>query len=175
MMLASPMEHESEVIMRVVFDLANVGYKECTFVIFGLIFIFIGLFLVRYAHRIKVWDHFSKQSRRVFAFVFLGFALVWTFAAFALSYSQYRSVYDKYQKGDYQIADGIVHNFVPMPYSGHSKECFSVNWRRFCYADGISTPGFNNTQSHGGPIRSGLHVRVSYVDETIVKLEVDDE
>jgi hypothetical protein len=32
--------------------------------------------------------------------------------------------------------------------------------------------GFNNTSSHGGPIREGLPVRVSYVGNTILKLEI---
>ena len=52
-------------------------------------------------------------------------------------------------------------------------------WERFCvedkcfqYSDSDTGAGFNNTSSHGGPIKSGLHVRVTFVANTIVKLEV---
>jgi hypothetical protein len=61
-----------------------------------------------------------------------------------------------YQKGDYQLVEGIVTDFHPMPYEGHQEECFSVQDRRFCYSDYVVAPGFRNTASHGGPIRSGL-------------------
>jgi hypothetical protein len=71
-----------------------------------------------------------------------------------------------YQKGDYQVVEGIVTNFDPMPYEGHKSECFSVLDKRFCYSDYAIDPGFRNTASHGGPIRSGLKVRIAYKPTT---------
>jgi hypothetical protein len=59
-----------------------------------------------------------------------------------------------------------------MPYEGHQDECFSVQAQTFCYSDYEVTAGFNNATSHGGPIREGLPVRVSYIGNTIVRLEV---
>jgi nitrate reductase NapE component len=43
---------------------------------------------------------------------------------------------------------------------------------RFCYSDYMLVCGFNNTSSHGGPVRSGLPVRVTYAGENIFKLEI---
>jgi hypothetical protein len=40
------------------------------------------------------------------------------------------------------------------------------------YSDYVVTAGFNNTASHGGPIRQDLPVRISYVGNSIVKLEI---
>ena len=59
-----------------------------------------------------------------------------------------------------------------MPHQGHSLESFEVNGHRFAYSDYIVTAGFNNTQSHGGPIREGLQVRIVAVDGRIARLEV---
>jgi hypothetical protein len=48
----------------------------------------------------------------------------------------------------------------------------------FAYSDYVVTPGFNNTSSHGGPMREGLYVRIHYTGSVtgvaIVKLEVRD-
>jgi hypothetical protein len=59
-----------------------------------------------------------------------------------------------------------------MPKSGHKMESFTVNGVKFEYSDFVVTPGFNNATSHGGPIREGLPVRISHIDNTILKLEV---
>lgn len=77
-----------------------------------------------------------------------------------------------YQKGDYQLIEGSVTDFQPMPYEGHQEECFTVQDKRFCYSDYIVTAGFHNTASHGGPIRAGLSVRIAYSGDTILRLDI---
>jgi hypothetical protein len=42
----------------------------------------------------------------------------------------------------------------------------------FSYSDYVIVPCFNNTASHGGPIRDGLRVRIAYSGNCILKLEV---
>lgn len=68
--------------------------------------------------------------------------------------------------------EGVVSNFIPMPYSGHADECFTVGGRTFTYSDFGVTAGFNNTKSHGGPIDQGIHVRIWHVGNRIARLEV---
>jgi len=75
-------------------------------------------------------------------------------------------------KGRVFCGRGSSQNFRPMPYEGHQDECFSVQAQTFCYSDYVVTVGFNNSASHGGPIREGLRVRVSYIGNTIIRLEV---
>ena len=77
------------------------------------------------------------------------------------------------------VVEGPVENFVPMPYQGHSLESFDVAGVHFAYSDYVLTSGFNNTSSHGGPIRQGLYVRIHYVRlgrsedaNSIVRLEI---
>jgi len=101
---------------------------------------------------------------------------------------QYRVVFDLSEKGFqwwfpafgvvfvmFTMVDGLVSNFRPMPYEGHQDECFSVQSETFCYSDYGVTSGFNNSASHGGPIREGLLVPVSYIGNTIIRLEVGSD
>lgn len=75
-----------------------------------------------------------------------------------------------------RIVEGHVENFVPMPYGGHSSESFVVSGVTFRYSDFNVTDAFNNTASHGGPIRSDSYVRICYdpSDKAILRLEVRD-
>ena len=76
------------------------------------------------------------------------------------------------------MVEGAVANFHPMPAAGHEDEHFTVQGVYFAYSDYSVTSGFNNTSSHGGPMREGLYVRIHYTrsvtGETITKLEVRD-
>lgn len=90
-------------------------------------------------------------------------------AGVADMYSRARQAY---LNGDYQVVEGAVSNFHPMPYSGHQNESFSVNGVQFSYSDYVVSPCFNNTTSHGGPIGEGLRVRIAYSGDCILKLEI---
>ena len=76
-----------------------------------------------------------------------------------------------FQRGDYQIVEGRVTKFDPMPVEGHKNECFSLQNQRFCYSDYMIAPGFRNAASHGGPIREGLQVRIAHRGSIILRIE----
>ena len=67
--------------------------------------------------------------------------------------------------------EGPVEHFHPMPPDGHDRERFDVDGVNFSYSDYDVTAAFNNTQSHGGPIREGLPVRICYWGGEILRLE----
>ena len=79
-------------------------------------------------------------------------------------------------EGKVQVVIGIVEDFHPMPFSGHDTERFRVGTEKFSYSDYMVTGGFNNTSSHGGPIKFGLPVRITFIPSkfcnVITKLEV---
>ena len=85
---------------------------------------------------------------------------------------QYLRLRSAYKRHDFLVVEGYVTDLRPMPYQGHQDECFTVQPATFCYSDYDVSPGFNNSASHGGPIREGLPVRVSYVGGTILRLEI---
>ena len=70
------------------------------------------------------------------------------------------------------MVEGRVQHFHPMPWSGHDEESFDVNGVKFWYSDFITNGGFNNSASHGGPIREGLPVRICHNGDKIMRLEV---
>ena len=77
--------------------------------------------------------------------------------------------------GKAAYVEGIVQNFVPMPFQGHANESFTVNEVPFSYSDYQITGGFNNSSSHGGPVRAGMHVRIWYAGNRILKLEIEKD
>lgn len=156
---------------KTVFDIADAGYKAWTFPAFGLIFVAIGVALVGYRLRMARDPRGDSTRGRVFPFLYLGFALVWTIVSFVSTYREYLSL-ERAAKSDVRVVQGVVSSFSPMPYTGHAMERFCVSEVCFAYSDFVVTSGFNNTTSHGGPIREGLPVRVTYAGGSIVKLEV---
>lgn len=162
---------------NVVFDITSSGNRSWSSAAFGLIFVAAGAVLVAFA----VWRKTLPYSRwwskrptasRVFAFTYLSFAVVWTACAFRSSCHEYSTLITALKNGHVQVVQGLVTDFQPMPAAGHSMEQFCVSGACFKYSDYVVTSGFNNTSSHGGPIRQGLPVRVTYVGNSILKLEV---
>ena len=111
----------------------------------------------------------------IFSWLFFVFALLWTVGSSAITYLEHSSVTSNLDSGNYSVIEGTVTDFVPMPYAGHFDESFTVKGQRFSYSDYVSTSGFNNTTSHGGPIHEGLHVRIAYFGGLILRLEVAEQ
>jgi hypothetical protein len=103
------------------------------------------------------------------------FGVLWVAGIGTTTLSADRQAFVAYQRGEFQTVEGAVFDFHPMPYEGHQDECFSVQDQRFCYSDYDIAPGFHNAASHGGPIRSGLQVRIAYREGVILRLDVAKE
>ena len=72
---------------------------------------------------------------------------------------------------DYEVIEGVVKDFHPMPYTGHDSERFVVNGVNFAYSDfNFLKGGFNNASSHGGPIREDLQVKIAHKNGRIMIL-----
>jgi hypothetical protein len=151
---------------RVVFDLSQKGF-QWWFPAFGLIFVAGGGIMIWLGRR-NQWP----RSRKFVGYFMVGFACLWSGLAFTTMFTEYSNLRSEYRKGQFSVVEGLVSNFRPMPYEGHQQECFTVQSQTFCYSDYVVTGGFSNATSHGGPIREGLPVRVSYIGGAIVRLEV---
>lgn len=154
-------------IFQTIFDVAREGYGAWWFPAIGLVFVFVGgLFVLNptLAILVGIWG----RPKKLFSWVFLGFSVLWTAVTFGITYNEYRAATTALKEGRYSIAEGPLANFV----SGPKQESFAVGDRSFSYSDNIVTAGFRHTASHGGPIHEGLYVRVTYVGNLILRLEI---
>lgn len=152
---------------KVVFDITQT-IPEWRFPAFGLIFVAIGILLVL-LRRMGV-----KKIGKLFPRIYIGFALLWTTYAAWSVFTDYYTARSAFELGKNEVVEGKIENFHPMPATGHVDESFTVGGKKFSYSDYGITPGFRNAKSLGGPIRAGLHVRICYVGNDIVRLEVEE-
>jgi hypothetical protein len=97
---------------------------------------------------------------------------LWTLVSFAASYGEYVSLRHALEAGRYSVVEGEVTDFNPMPRNGKGYESFVVSGKRFIFSDSELTAGFNQTTSHGSPIHVGAYVRIAYIGDTVVRLEM---
>lgn len=149
-----------------VFDISKQPF-DWWFPAFGLIFVALGLFFVFFLSKRP-----GQKGAKFIGWFMVIFASFWTFSGFSGMYTVYSGFIKAYKTGQYEIVEGLVQDFHPMPYSGHEDECFRVEDARFCYSDYTVEPGFRQSASHGGPIREGLPVRIAYLSGRILRLEI---
>jgi hypothetical protein len=143
-------------------------------------FVFIGYGFSAF----NIFFNQSKGIRRTFSIIFgILFGTSSLFSSVIIiphNISTYYETKRIYESHEYKVVEGVVADFSPMPYGGHRDETFALNGMKFSYSDfDKSYYGFNNTQSHGGPIGQNKKVRLSYfVSEgkyIILKIEIQNE
>lgn len=174
-------------IFKTVFDVAQSGYTTWWFPASGLIFVCVGLLLVCGPALIlrvmpirgpDLLDFFElllflpRRARKFSIGAFLSMAILWTLLAFTSTYGEYRTMRAALRDGRFAIVEGPVTDFDPIPNPGRSHESFVVGGRRFAWSRYDVTSGFQNSSSRGVPIHDGLYVRVTYLGNAILRLEV---
>jgi hypothetical protein len=163
-----------------VFDVLDSGFKDWPFPAFGLIFVVIGALIFFAPRFIKAtgipFMDFKSRTSWLFRYFFLGFAILWTVSAFLATFTSYLRHRALARDNKCIVVEGPVENFVPMPYTGHGDESFTVAGVPFAYSDYSVTDAFNNTASHGGPIDGNSYVRICYDPKRneILRLEIRD-
>ena len=132
----------------------------------GPVLLFIGCILL-----VGAWRFRWRQLHWGFPACLCWFGLLFILIERSERQNQF-GAFAAFQMGEYSVVEGVVTDFHPMPYEGHDNECFSVQAHRFCYSDYVVAPGFHNAASHGGPMRSGLRVRIAYSGPTIFRIEI---
>src|SRR5216684_4032508 len=122
-----------------------------------------------------LWTKYDKPPRRfarILPWLALLFSIAWTAMWAGVGTVNLLRARKATVEGHANVIEGTVHDFVPEPSGGHASEHFSVKGKTFYYASGVLMPGFRQSQRVGGPIRNGLYLRVHYLDDDILKLEI---
>lgn len=155
---------------ELVFDVSLAGYRQWTYPARVIALAAIGWAWLAWR---RTQPPPVGKWRRAQPYLFVGFTTLMALVTLITTYWDYHHLSSRLKAGDYRVVEGTVTRFVPMPRAGHSMESFEVNGARYAYSDFVIEAGFNNAQSHGGPIREGLRVRIADVDGQIARLEVD--
>lgn len=116
----------------------------------------------KYQH--KQNGKYNPEFVKKFCRVVLVFVIIISTIALVIQLDMYHKIVGAYNRGEYQIVEGYVENFDPMPYEGHKNESFQINGVKFSYSDYTIHPGYTNTKSHGGVIKkNGQHLKIGYV------------
>jgi hypothetical protein len=151
---------------RTVFDISQKGFEWQSYGIFLLVIGTAALLIWR-ARKSK--SHVWKSGT-----ILLTFGFVLFLGSLFKSVTRYLRLHHAYEKNEYSSVEGVIQDFQPIPSEGHQEECFSVKTQRFCYSN-VNTPGFNKTVSRGGLIKAGLHARIAYIGNDILRLEIADD
>jgi hypothetical protein len=158
---------------QVAYDIQEVMYPGWWIFGVGILFFSVGLGIILFGDSKLLNSIIESSSKQRVVMPIIGciFGALWIGLGI-INYSNFANLRTAARDGSTEIVEGKVEQFVPMPYEGHAQETFIVNGRYFAYSDYDQTKGFNRTQSHGGPMKEGLQVRITHVDGSIVKLEI---
>jgi hypothetical protein len=151
---------------HVVYDVIANGRSGWFFPAIGIAFIAIGIVFIVFRRRLY------PSALQSLTFVFVGFGILWTITALFFTKVSHNNLSQALREGRCLITEGVVTEFNPMPLSGHGYESFIVSGKKFQYSDYIISPGFRQTQAHGGTIRKGIYIRVYYLGNDIARLEI---
>ena len=154
---------------QVVFDALRNGSELAICVLIPLLFLVPGI--VGWT-RIRSRDtNSARKGKFLLLASTIGFAASVILAS--ISFVDYRQMKKAIATGDYQVTEGTVSDFVPMPSSGHNPdESFSVGGVFFRYGAGWDSLVFNAAWNRGY-IHNGAHVRITYRGTDILRVEVD--
>lgn len=128
-----------------------------------ILFLIIGIGIIWFYVKYKKVKSSKRTSAIVFGSIFSSISLI---AAILILPDTFRTINKTkriIENKEYKVVEGKIEQFHPMPKAGHEKEHFLVNGVYFEYSDFELVYGFNNTASHGGPLRrNGQEVRLSY-------------
>jgi hypothetical protein len=149
---------------RIIYNVLNEGYGVAPFFL-GLISI--SLTVAIYFQTVSFFesDIFKKELRDFPPLIMLPIMLVVSVFSSVNIFQVRKDCLDRANNGEFSVTQGVVKNLVRRSKS----ESFSVNSHNFEYSRHDMTKcGFNEMEL----IKDGTHVRISFANESILKLEV---
>lgn len=149
-----------------VFDIANADQHIWWFAV-GAVAIISLVFLIAVS-----FLSMSRLRRRIFLGAMLAFDVLFGWSLWA-GYQEDSRLREARASGDFKIVEGKVESFDEQIDEDTKLERFSVAGISFSYDGRSITAAFHHIARNGGPVRAGAHLRISYVGDKIIKLEID--
>lgn len=133
----------------------------------GFLAIALGVFLLR--RGLAAWT--IGRSLAILVWILLAVGFSWyplaeiqgRFWRFASELSSRRAL----------VVEGVVADYSQPVHRKMVHDRFRVGDAYFEYTDRVDNGAFHQTVAAGGPIRPGLHVRISHYDGVILRLEIE--
>ena len=114
----------------------------------------------------KSWNSENEWIKPAF-YILFGLMIGGNILLTTASYYKFYNLNQDYQSGQFEVIEGMVSDYERDSWS----ESFHVNGKRFNYSKYQDNQGYNQISREGGLIRGGMIVRISYIGNSIVKLE----
>ena len=99
-------------------------------------------------------------------------AIFWMYD-FPRMFQHINNLTEAYEKGRYEVSEGIVTVLHEQPAHGHSSgDRIVVDGKSFEVNYFYATPAYRQTIAHGGALQPGTYTRLSHVDGEIVRVEI---
>jgi hypothetical protein len=123
--------------------------------------------LINKTHYLAARPTEAKKWNRFLAWCFLIFSICWQ----GLTLGTNIKLRLDHKLGKFQTVEGVVREFTPGDGWQRINERFIVAGREFSYSDTMETGAYNTTAAHGGVIKEGMLIRISYVSNKIIRIE----
>jgi len=139
------------------------------------LFIGVAALIGGIAGMIRLWRKAEARRRNLIPVFFLAaWAIAWlVMHDFPHMFGRIDRLSEGYEKGRYEVSEGIVTVLHEQPAHGHSSgDRIVVGGKPFEVNYFYATPAYRQTIAHGGALKAGTYARLSHVDGEIVRVEI---
>jgi len=138
-----------------------------------LLFLAVGVIAVIVMTTEKTSTPREGVFKRVFLLVWGTFWISASLFWFVSAARETHKLTQALKEGRCAVVEGTVSVLREQPMSGHAAgDRIRIGDKEFVYSYFVASPGYHMTVSHGGALVNGASVRLHYLGETIVKVEV---
>jgi hypothetical protein len=165
------------------FDIVESGYIAGRTLLLPLLMIVVAVIFYIFRKEglklaIKIFPYWIPLQKFIwlkpyFYIFYISFAILWSVTFFLTTSNEYKQARDSLLSEQAKVVEGVIHEYkAGTNEQGAALDTFCVKDVCFEISDYRFTSGFHQQQINGGPLKQGLPVRISYVGNTIVRLEI---
>jgi hypothetical protein len=151
----------------VVFDASQNGGQLAVWIVGPIVAVILGSIAWVLGQSENVHERDQGHNFGVFSVI----ALLVSLVGFSVTAAEYYRAVRALRNHECRVAEGEVADFVPTDLGGHTIEKFRVGDRCFEYGSAKGLIVFDSRSNHGY-IHDGVHVRITYKDSDILRIEV---